>query len=358
MVIEGLPLSRRSLLLAGLAGLALPAAAQGGPALAASWAVPDDGWRVGLLRREGAVLRAVRQVEVPTRAHGFADLGDGSLLAVARRPGDWLLRWTPGRDRDRDREEWTWAQADRCFTGHVVLDARAGRVYTGETDLSSGAGLIGVRDARSLDKLHEWQTHGRDPHQFLLEGAGGLVVANGGIETRPESGRRKLSLEAMDSSLVRLDIVSGELRGQWRVRDRRLSLRHLAWNGGILGIAMQAEHERPEDRDAAPVLALFDGCELRPAAASAGLAGYGGDIARHGKGFAVSAPRSGTVAFFDGLGQPSGRSPLVEACPLADVAGQLLAGGARGAVLAGADRLRSRGAGRLDNHWIFVTPFT
>jgi hypothetical protein len=350
MAIDGLSLPRRSLLLAALAGLALPAMAGSRTAIAASWEWPGNGWRVGLLRREGAVLRAARQVEVPTRAHGFADLGDGSLLAVARRPGDWLLSWTPGRDR----EEWTWAEADRCFTGHVVLDAPAGRVYTGETDLASGAGLIGVRDARSLEKLHEWPTHGRDPHQFLLDGAGSLVVANGGIETRPESGRRKLSLETMDSSLVRLDTAAGQLRGQWRVQDRRLSLRHLAWNGGLLGVAMQAEHERKEDRDAAPVLAIFDGRELRPAAASAGLAGYGGDIARHGNGFAVSAPRAGAVAFCDAHGRPLGRSPLAEACPLVDVAGELLAGGADGAVLAGADHLRSRDVGRLDNHWILV----
>lgn len=350
MAIDGLSLPRRSLLLAALAGLALPAMAGSRAAIAASWEWPGNGWRVGLLRREGAVLRAARQVEVPTRAHGFADLGDGSLLAVARRPGDWLLRWTPGRDR----EEWTWAEADRCFTGHVVLDAPAGRVYTGETDLASGAGLIGVRDAKSLEKLHEWPTHGRDPHQFLLYGAGGLVVANGGIETRPESGRRKLSLETMDSSLVRLDTATGQLRGQWRVQDRRLSLRHLAWNGGLLGIAMQAEHERKEDRDAAPVLAIFDGREMRPAAASAGLAGYGGDIARHGNGFAVSAPRAGAVVLFDSHGRPLGGSPLAEACPLVDVAGELLAGGADGAVLAGADRLRSRDVGRLDNHWILA----
>jgi hypothetical protein len=350
MAIDGPCLPRRSLLVAALAGIALPAMAGSRPALAASWELPGSGWRVGLLRREGAVLRAVRQVEVPTRAHGFADMGDGSLLAVARRPGDWLLRWAPGRDR----EEWTWAEADRCFTGHVVLDAPAGRVYTGETDLASGAGLIGVRDARSLVKLHEWPTHGRDPHQFLLDGAGGLLVANGGIETRPESGRRKLSLEAMDSSIVRLAAASGELRGQWRVQDRRLSLRHLAWSGGKLGIAMQAEHDRKEDRDAAPVLATFDGRELQPAADSAGLAGYGGDIARHGDGFAVSAPRAGTVAFFDGEGRQLGRSPLAQACPLVDVAGELLAGGADGAVLAGADRLRSRDVGRLDNHWILA----
>lgn len=351
MVIDSLPLSRRSLLFAGLAGVALPAAAGGGTALAASWALPNGGWRVGVLRREGAVLRAARQVEVPTRAHGFADLGDGSLLAVARRPGDWLLRWTPGRNR----EEWTWAEADRCFTGHVVLDARAGRVYTGETDLSSGVGLIGVRDARSLEKLQEWPTHGRDPHQFLLDGSGGLAVANGGIETRPESGRRKLSLEAMDSSLVRIDTASGDLRGQWRAQDARLSLRHLAWNGGTLGIAMQAEHERKEDRDAAPVLAIFDGRELQPAAASAGLAGYGGDIARYGKGFAVSAPRSGAVAFFDSSGQRLGRISLLEACPLVDLHGELLAGGKDGAILAGAKLSRSGDSGRIDTHWVLVT---
>lgn len=355
MAIDSAALQRRTFLAAAvLSGMSLPVAAGARQTLAATWERPDGRWRVGLLARDQSVLRVVRQVEAPTRAHGLAHIGGGRLLAVARRPGDWLLQWEPAAGRER----WTWAESDRCFTGHVVLDAAAGRVYTGETNLASGAGLIGVRDARSLEKVDEWPTHGRDPHQFLLDGAGGLMVANGGIETRPESGRRKLALEAMDSSLVRLDTSSGRLDGQWRLQDRRLSLRHLAWSGPsarrVLGIAMQAEHDEAAHREAAPVLALFDGRELQAAAASTGLAGYGGDIAAQGRGFAVSAPRADSVALFGTAGRQLGRKRLAQACALVEAGGELLAAGGSGVAIAGSIQLRAPDAIRLDNHWILT----
>src|SRR5690606_17233195 len=109
--------------------------------------------------------------------------------------------------------------------------------------LETGAGFIGVRDARSLEVFARWETGGSDPHELALAD-GGLWVANGGIETRPETGRMKHHLERMDSSLVRLDAATGRLTGQWRLDDRRLGLRHLALAGdGTIGIALQAEHE-------------------------------------------------------------------------------------------------------------------
>jgi hypothetical protein len=38
-------------------------------------------------------------LDVPTRAHGVWAEAGGTLLAVARRPGDWLLRWRPDARR-------------------------------------------------------------------------------------------------------------------------------------------------------------------------------------------------------------------------------------------------------------------
>ncbi|WP_036236917.1 DUF1513 domain-containing protein, partial [Methylibium sp. T29-B] len=173
-----------------------------------------------------------------------------------RRPGDWLVRWQPDGRRS---PQWQWAEPGRAFNGHVIAGAGGTRLYTTETDLETGSAWIGVRDARSLEKLDEWPTHGIDAHELLLDDddtgghdAPSLWVANGGVPTRPETGRQKLNLDRMDSSLVRLDARSGALRGQWRLDDRRLSLRHMAWRDTpaagartqrVLGIALQAEHD-------------------------------------------------------------------------------------------------------------------
>jgi len=350
------PLRRRRWLqgAASLAAMAaLPAWAGGRPALprfAAAWALPDR-QQVGLIAPHGEALHVAAALDVPTRAHGLLAQADGAVLCVARRPGDWLLRWHPASGHT----QWAWIEPDRAFNGHVIASANGRHLYTTETNLETGVGLIGVRDAASLDKLTEWPTHGMDPHELLLDADGSLIVANGGIPTLPETGRLKLGLDRMDSSLVRLHTGGGALLGQWRLADPRLSLRHIAWGPGrTLGIALQTEHAHAAQRDGAAVLALFDGQVLRAVPAPQPLAGYGGAIAWANGRFAVSCPRAQGVALYDGAGHWHGLVPLQDACALAaSPAGVLWAGGGVAAqALPDAARLRVPPALQLDNHWL------
>ena len=351
-------LDRRAFLAACAALVCAPALSRAGgvelPRLAAAWQ-GKNGYQVGILKPTQDSLVVTAAIDVPTRAHALYQEPGGTLLAIARRPGDWLLRW----DADGKPLAWRWIEPRRAFTGHVVSDAKW--LYIAETDLDTGAGLIGVRDAVTLEKRAEWPTHGIDPHQLVWDARhpGALIVANGGVPTRSETGRAKVDLARMDSSLVRLDAATGELLGQWRLADRRLSLRHLAWNGGKLGIALQAEHDAASDKTVAPVLALFDGNTLRPVTVSQPLAGYGGDVAPIqtpvGSGFAVSCPRAQGVALFAADASWQGWMPLAEACALADGSDQVWVGGrlqtlALQAATPG-NRLANPGI-RLDNHWI------
>lgn len=338
-----------------------------GPQFAATWQT-QKGYQVGVLKGQGDALALSTAIDVPTRAHGLLQLADGSLLTVARRPGDWLLRWHP----DGQALAWGWIEADRAFNGHVISSADGRKLFTTETDLGTGQGLIGVRDASSLEKLAEWPTHGRDPHELLLDHSGALMVANGGIATQAETGRRKLRTEPMDSSLVRLDADTGALQGQWQLEDKELSLRHIAWSQGAgprtLGIAMQAEHSDPALRTNAPVLALFDGQTLRVAESPRTLAGYGGDIASAGQLFAVSCPRTGGVALYELDGRWHGFVPLTDACALAAagpsqaLSPELWAGGKTQALALATAPARTPATPtrdltvsvRLDNHWLLL----
>jgi len=347
-------LDRRAFLGACAALLAAPALARAATGdasvrLAAAWQA-EHGYQVGILE-QGESLKIHSAIDVPTRAHAFLLEPGGTLLAVARRPGDWLLRW----DAQGKPLAWRWIEPRRAFSGHVVSDGR--RLYIAETDLDNGLGLIGVRDAKTLEKRAEWPTHGIDPHQLLWDAShpGALIVANGGVPTQPETGRVKRDLEKMDSSLVRLDARTGERLGQWKLADRHLSLRHLAWNGTRLGIALQAEHDAAEAKAAAPVLAVFDGENLKPVAAPQALAGYGGDVAPAGDGFAVSCPRAQGIAIFTADGTWQGLIPLAEACALAAAADQVWVGGRLQALTLKAAMpaaLAPIPGIRLDNHWI------
>ena len=328
--------------------------------VAATW---QSGSRyfVGTLSLEpGSPVRELASMEVPTRAHGVWADGDGRIVAVARRPGDWMLRWGGAGHAP----QWLWIEPLRAFNGHAVIAEDGTRLFTTETDIETGDGLLGVRDVRTLEKVAEWRTLGADPHQLLHDrlARGHLVVANGGIDTLPETGRVKHGLEHMDSSLVRIDARTGKPAGQWRLDYRRLSLRHLAWSrdGQHLGIAMQAEHDEAGVRAEAPVLAIFDGHVLRTVAAPHALAGYGGDIAATREGFAVSCPRADGVAHFS-IALPQGAAwgsfaALPDACALAASEGARLWAAGRPHVSA---RLRdgsaaasmALGARKMDNHW-------
>ncbi|WP_411886461.1 DUF1513 domain-containing protein [Polaromonas sp. YR568] len=352
------------------APLAMPAmAAARTPRLVTAWE-GRDGYQVGVLAQQGAALGVSAALDVPTRAHGMWAEAGGTLLAVARRPGDWLLRWKPDASGGGKAIAWGWIEPDRAFNGHVVASRDGKLLYTTETNLETGEGLIGLRDAATLEKTGEWTTHGMDPHELLLDSDGSLMVANGGIPALPETGRLKIHMDRMDASLVRLDTHSGALLGQWRVADKRLSLRHIAWgepaSGGtqgrrLLGIALQAEHDDAATKAAAPVLAVFDGQRLQTHAAGPGqlLAGYGGDIAHVAGGFAVSCPRANGVALWRADGRWTGFLPLQEACALAAApapgGGPSLWAAGRLAALTQDSRGATRASPltdlRLDNHW-------
>lgn len=369
--------SRRQLFLLGVGAVLWPHARadRASDTLLAAWQQRDE-QHIGLLSVGDAQWSVQRSLVVPTRAHGLWAEAGGSVLAVARRPGDWLLRWQPVTGHT----QWHWIGEDRRFNGHVIARGDGAALWTTETDLDTAQGRLGVREARSLEKTAEWSTHGMDPHQLLAlpQAVGGLpagtlMVANGGIPTLPETGRSKRALGRMDSSLVALHPDTGALLGQWQLEDPYLSIRHLAFDpvSGTLGIALQAEHPPghpdPQARAAAPVLALWDGRTLRACERQPPLAGYGGDICAlptaAGGGFAVSCPRANRVALFNARAVWQRSVAHTEACALAATPTQWwLAGtqgqagllhGAQPGAVPGHTRFAERGpAPQLDNHWV------
>lgn len=285
-------MNRRALLLAlagSLPGIALADAPQPVPArggmlrIAATWRGPreTDPYAIGMLGFDSSAgtLCVLWQQQLPGRAHGLTSLADGSLVVVAVRPGHWLQHYAPAgallRTITLD------PGAGRHFTGHAVASRDGRLLLTGETDPRDDRGFVGVRDVRTLEELSCWPSGGIEPHDLRLDAAGALLVANGGI--RRAAGDRKRDLDRMESSIARLDTTTGELLGRWRLRDPRLSLRHLAWSHAadgrpLLGIGLQAEHEDPVRRREAPILAVWDGETLAIPTHSADAEGYAGDI--------------------------------------------------------------------------------
>lgn len=288
---------------------AVPAAREA--AWYAAWDDNDGRHHVGEAAVVAGSLVARRSFETPGRAHGLALAPDGALVAVARRPGDWIARWVPGRE-----PTWIWPDADRSFNGHALF-ARDGRTLcTTETDGESGEGMIVVRDPASFAERAAWRTGGRDPHDLEWLDDGRLLVANGGVELRPETGRAKRAGAPIVSSLVAFDPRDGRIDAIWRVDDPWLSLRHLDRGAdGRIGVAMQSEHPAGDDRSRAPVLAILDpaGSTLRVFEGPR-VGGYGGDIVAVADGWLVGCPRANAVERFATDGRFLGSVALAEAC--------------------------------------------
>jgi uncharacterized protein len=363
----------------GLASLAL-----GGRSLAAGNTAPchrlGAAWRriagsgfaqdyVGVLALDWDAKQFRIQAEhaLPSRAHGFLAEATGCFLVMAARPGTWLRRF----GADGQAMKYLDIQNERpgrTLDGHIVASINGQWLYTPETDLTTGEGWLSVRDGRTLTKQSEWRTHGRDPHQCLIDASGALMLVNGGISRTADG--KKTNLDQMNSSLVRLDGQTGQLIGQWRLNDHRLSMRHMAWSGESkplrLGIALQAEHDDINQRRSAPVLAVWQGDTLSIPSRETIAGGYAGDIAPGpGGGFVVSGQRVGKGVLWhpDAHEQLFPIAELKELCALAS-----LAGTGRDGILIGREQGVARWHPRevptmlawptamtVDNHWVILS---
>lgn len=365
---------------AQLPAVTTPASGRSVDRLAAGWrTAPDSGVAdagrdfVGILELDWHTrqVHIAAQVLLPQRAHGLQAEPQGGFLAVAARPGRYLLRC------DAQGQAMLYHSLDkelphRTLSGHSTSSADGQWLYTPETDSASGQGWVSVREHATLRKVAEWPSHGIDPHQCLVDPQGALLLVNGGIP-RDADGKKR-NLDQMAPSLVRLDGTSGALLGRWRLKDPRLSLRHMAWSlepaphtaQPVLGIGLQAEHDDPSARHAAPALAVFNGTTLHIPSASTLAGGYAGDIAAGpGGGFILSGQKTkrGLLWHPDAPDALHTVAELSELCALASWhnAGRstgILMGGARGVARwhpsEPAAMLAWPQAMSPDNHWVLL----
>ena len=362
------------LLAGGLLGPLVPLATRAAPAgrlYLGARADPARGHRVSGFSACGA---AAFDLPLPGRGHSFA-VHPGARIAVhfARRPG----RFARAIDLARGAVAAAFATPDnRHFYGHGVF-ARDGRLlYASENDFDGGRGVIGVYDAADgYRRLGELASHGIGPHDIrLLSDGETLVIANGGILTRPDLPRVKLNLPTMAPCLCYVDRRDGTLLQKHRL-DRgwhRLSIRHLAvGRGDRVAVAMQ--YEGPGG-DLVPLVAVHRrGGRLRPLDGPAdvlrAMKHYCGDVCfdSSGRVIAVSAPRGDLVTCWDAVA-----GAWLSSIHVADGSGVapgarrdvFLASSGRGGVVAVAARSGAArpldgeflDAGSWDNHLVAAPP--
>ncbi|MEM9584101.1 MAG: DUF1513 domain-containing protein [Pseudomonadota bacterium] len=306
----------------------------------------------------GADGRLAFTRSLPARGHAAAaHPSRAEVVAFARRPGTFaiVLDCVSGLELAR-----LVAPEGRHFYGHGAFSADGRLLFTTENEFDAARGIVGVWDAaRAYRRIGEFPSGGTGPHDIKLMPDGAtLVVANGGIETHPETGRAKLNLPSMRSrlSFLRLDgavVDQVALDGAYR----KNSIRHLAvTDEGVVAFAAQWQGDVT---DAVPLLGTFKpGVDAAPQLARAPVfreaQAYLGSIAAHRSAIAVTSPRGGLVLEFDARSLALTEKQVIEdVCGIAPMSGGFICTSGTGRVLSGpVRRAETQHDMRWDNHLI------
>lgn len=311
--------NRRSFIAGLLATGLLPKptwADAGNPAYLSAGMKPDGSYLLCGLASDG---RITFELPLPARGHAAAAHPKApEAVAFARRPGTYavVLDCSNGAAKAQ-----LTAPAGRHFYGHGTFSSGGDLLFTTENDYENGRGVVGIWDAqKGYSRLGEFLSGGIGPHDIKLMPDGEtLVLANGGIETHPETGRTKLNLSTMQSNLSYLSI-EGEIKNQVTLGQdhQRNSIRHLAVSEqGDVAFAMQWQGDLTAER---PLLGIHSlrkrQTYLFADASPRAMQGYLGSVAINSdtNQIATTSPRSGVVQIF-------GMNGLLHSARLADVCG-------------------------------------
>ncbi len=180
--------------------------------------------------------------DLPARVHDcvFNPIKQ-EVIAFSRRPGHyfWPLSLQTGLVLKTVE-----ATQGRHFYGHGCFSADGQFLYVTENNYESAQGVIGIYNTTDYVRIGEIPTYGVGPHDIALVNNGGaLIVANGGIETHPSTGREKLNIPFMESTISIIDLPDGALIRQFTLPPKlqKLSIRHLARSSDKVFFACQYE---------------------------------------------------------------------------------------------------------------------
>lgn len=289
---------------AGLLGVPYANAKDSQAIYSATDALSKDGEATHQVSRLDIQTGQLQTRQIPFRAHDIHPLPQQQqVLAFGRRPG----RYCALANFNHEGVELIEAAKGRHFYGHGCLNQQADTLFTTENHYDAARGVIGIRDLTSQQIIGEYESYGVGPHDIhLMPDGKTLVIANGGIKTHPDFGRRKLNLKSMQPSLVYVDIENGKKIEEYRLHDHQLSIRHLTvTKDGDVGVATQYQGKLHKRQPKNLVAWQKNGTGLQALSiqesAITHFKGYMADLAVdiEQQLLAVTSPRGNQLAFWD-----------------------------------------------------------
>jgi len=246
------------------------------------------------------------------------------VVLFGRRPGREAIEVDLGERRVVRRLR---VAEGRALQGHGFYTPDGAHLVTSEADEGESLGKLAVRDAETLELVAELDSHGVGPHEIaLMPDQRTIVVANGGLHTRPESGDEVLNLDSMRSSLAYVDLASGALVHEEVHAEPKASIRHLdVCDDGTVVAALQVQREAMSHEEVVPLVLVHRfGERLRPLDAGlelvAAMQDYAGSVAVDSAHRVVGAtsPRGDLALFWHvDTGAMLGQLELFDVCGIA-----------------------------------------
>lgn len=270
--------------------------------------------------------------ELPARGHAAAAHPlRPEAVGFARRPGQFAIVLEARKGTLVARLN---APMGVHFYGHGAFTRDGRYLLTTENLYDEARGQIGVWDsANGYRRVGFFESGGVGPHEIVrLPGEDVFAVANGGIETHPDTGRLKLNIPEMQPNLSYLSPQGALLEQVFPPESARLaSIRHLGVSaGGVVAMGMQWQGARSAEPAALLALHRRSGGELRWIGGdqARALSGYVGSVAVASDGaggegvVGITSPRGGVVQRFSLLdGAFLGQESSVDVCGICAVPG-------------------------------------
>ncbi len=312
---------------------------------------------VGLSDHLGELFR----LPLPSRGHAAAAHPTRpEAVGFARRPGTYALVIDCRSGAISAQMQ---APEGRHFYGHGAFSADGSVLFTSENDFEAGRGVIGVWDAvRSYRRIGEFDSGGVGPHELSLMPDGqALIVANGGIDTHPDSGRTKLNIPTMrpNLSLIGLDGTILDV-AEPPVALRRNSIRHLDVRAdGRVAFGMQWQSDMHTTPPLVGTYGTGQGLVIAPENETwRDMHAYVGSVrfARDGTDIAVTSPRGGMVVELDADSlEPVARVLRPDVCGVASRAGYLVTTTGQGGLFRDETRIGQSDDLAFDNHLVAIS---
>jgi hypothetical protein len=194
---------------------------------------------------QGGEFSIISDFPVPFEVHLATFFPDQkSILVCSRKPGASLLKYSLSGILIAELKP----ANNQLFEGHGIFSIDEDFLYATASDYKLHEGRLLKLNSKDLSLIKEYSSGGIGPHELVWQSDTLIAIANTGVLTHPESGRKILNLHDMQSSVVLFDSQQEEIIHQWPVLEQALSARHLdRMNNGdlVIGCQYQKKDKRP-----------------------------------------------------------------------------------------------------------------